>query len=152
MLDQETVNRNGNEQKPAAGVQRNLAGLAHDFAELTELQAKLLVADTSEAWSGSKRSIAILIGGIILAVSSVPIFLIGVAWGIAESTDVSRSIAFLCTGLFLGVLPAAGLIWLAMRALQADVKILGRSMEEFNRNLRWLKRALKRQTGTSPGR
>lgn len=148
-----TASKNGS-PGPAENVQRSVSGLAHGVTELVEMQGRLLIKDLDALWSTSKTSAAMLIAGVVLAFSSAPLFLLGIGWAVAESTGMPRSVAFIGTAVLIGVLPAGGLIWFAVRRLQTDACVLQRSGRELTRNLNWFKDTMKRRAraqGTPAG-
>lgn len=149
MRDFETYNNvmDGEEaaSAPAEGshMHRNMATLMHDLTELMELHLKLLSQDLTAFWTSSRRAAVLVIVGIVLALGSIPVLLLGVSSAIVRWSGMAETYALLGTGLIIGVLPALALIMGGLKKMQSDAGILHRSSEEMANNLAWFQRSLR---------
>ncbi|MEX0703691.1 MAG: phage holin family protein [Planctomycetales bacterium] len=155
MAHQETLNR-GNGRSTGEHA-RGVSDLAHDLAEMAELQWRLFSLDLREGAAKAPLPVGLAIGGIWFVLATVPLLLTALAWSLIDFADMRATWAYLISvgagaaiggGMFLGA-------WLGFRRSIAPFQ---RSREEFARNFRWLKRTLRRRTAaettpaTSAGR
>lgn len=147
MANQAAVNGHGS-GSPAGDVGEGIADLAHDLLALAELQYELLVVDIREGSSKSKFPAAVLAGTAILALASLPVALLGLAWLLVDYAEFSRGAAFL-TVAATALLIAAGLAWWAYRGLHGALSMLARSRAELSANIHWIKQALKQRKGSA---
>jgi len=136
-----TTVTNGHESAPAKGMTRNVSELASDVASLAELQTRLLVVDAKESVRRLIPPVVLGALGLALLLGSIPVLLMGVAQllvyaglGPAASLFIAFAIGALIAGLSL--LAA----WLLLRD---SFSTFERSREEFQKNLAWIKDALK---------
>lgn len=123
-------------------VARNLTGLAHDVLELAELQGQLFVLDVKQGLRGMILPAIVLVCGVVLAVSGLPVLLVALARGLEEGFGMPLWGALLiaaATGMVVGGIFAL----IAMKWLTSKLNILQRSQTELRRNLMWLKYTLK---------
>lgn len=135
-------NGNGRSTPAPRAVVENLGEFAHDVVTLSELQAKLLVADLNDLKSGAVTPLGIIGLAAVVALGCVPVLLMGIAWMLVDYDVLSRGWAFLAAaagGILLAiVLGAAG--WLGFRR---QLAVLERSRTELARNVTWIKSVLK---------
>ena len=118
------------------------AGVAHDIAELLELQAKLLVTDSKTMARRSALPFVLMIAGYAVLLGCTPVALESLAELFVDQLDWSRPLSFLaaagCGAIFAALLVSAG--WWRFRHVFDALK---NSREELNRNISWIKQSLK---------
>jgi uncharacterized membrane protein YqjE len=148
MGGQTQINESARRNGAGAAFRENLSGLLHDVIELGELQMQLLTVDLAEARRRSVLAIVLVGSALVLALSSVPVLLLGIGWALVAWAGWTHAAAFAITAV-VALLLAAGLAWLAWRRLNAAIGKLSRSGEEFATNVRWIKDALKQNSSPS---
>jgi hypothetical protein len=123
-----------------------MADLAHDVALLAELQARLFTADLRDAKRHAAIPSAALAAAAVVALSGIPIVLMGLAWLIAELAALPVYAGFLIVAGVVLVLTAIVAL-IAWQRLRRSLDAFSRSREEFNSNMRWIKMVL-RHRGT----
>jgi uncharacterized membrane protein YqjE len=147
MVDQATtMNVNHNGRGKPAGVGRSVSGLAHDVITLAELQAQLLAVDLRDSRSRAALPVALLISGVLLALGTVPVLLLGIGWLLVMHAGWTEGTAFLTVGGSAIVL-AAAITWIGSQRLRSAITVLTRSCQELSENIQWLKQTLKRPPG-----
>lgn len=142
MANQTSVNPDLATMEPSPGsMVGNIAEFGNDIATLVELQAKLAAYDAKECVDRVVFPTIALAAGAAVALSSIPILLLGTADLLARLTGLpdwgSRLIV---AGLALAV---AGLVgFLSYRVAIASISSFRRSAEEFTRNLSWVRTVL----------
>lgn len=129
-------------------VARNLSELMHDIFTLADLQARLAYADTQRLIGELIYPGALLLAGVVIVLSCLPIALAAIAIGVDEATrlTLAQSFAFtLAGGLVVGAGAALGAVWWIRRGLRP----YERSLAECDLNIRWIKRLLQDQAATS---
>jgi hypothetical protein len=142
MPHQTPLSRDG-QVSPTEGVRHGLAGLLHDVMTLAELQFKLLAVDARDASMRAVAPLALLSGAAVFALSALPLLLIALAQLLRDQAGWAPALATfvaVIVGLVFAALLAGAGILLLRRCLEPFV----RSRDEFNRNVTWLKSALKR--------
>jgi len=128
--------------RPTA-VARNARAIAHDVLELAELQTELLKVDARDWVKRLVLPIVLVAVALAAAVGCIPILLLSLARLLYELIDMPFSLALLISGvvgLFIAVV--CGLV--GWKRLSGSVSVFGRSREELQRNIRWIKRVLHR--------
>ena len=119
----------------------NIADFGNDIATLAELQSKLALLDAKEAASRATWHVIALGVGLVVAIGSVPVALIGLADLIASSAKLSAGTARLIVGL-VALSLALGVGYLGTRGTLASLDSFRRSREELTRNLSWIRTVL----------
>jgi hypothetical protein len=119
----------------------NVGNLGNDLVTLGELQVELFRLDLQEATRRSIAPLVVAVLGIAFVIGCCPLALFGLSWFLAANTSLSQAAAALIVAGG-GLVLAAILFALAYFWLRSSVAVLGRSREEFNRNLRWVKSLL----------
>ena len=119
----------------------NIADFGNDIATLAELQAKLTLLDAKEAATRATTPAIALGAGLVLALGSLPVILLGLADLIASKTSLSAGAAQLIVGL-VTLLLAAGIAFLGLRGSLGSLTSFRRSTEELTRNLSWIRTVL----------
>lgn len=130
----------------AAAVGENVANLASDLISLTELQAKLAVLDLQETSSQAVWPAAVLTGGACLFLGTIPVLLLGCSGWLAKGAEISSEAAMAIVSL-IALLIAGGCVWWGYAGVKQAVRVLERSREEFQANLRWIKKAIQQPSG-----
>jgi hypothetical protein len=138
---------NGRTGAPRAVVE-NLSDFLHDVVTLSELQAKLFVADVNDFRSGAIVPGALLGAAAIIALGCVPVLLMAIAWLLIDYEVLSQGWAFLAaTGI--GVLLAVVLGITGWVLFRRNLAVLERSQLELQRNITWFKSVLKHSGRTT---
>lgn len=137
------MNRSG-KTTPTEGVRHGLAGLLHDVMTLAELQLKLLAVDAKEASGRAVLPVALLGGAAVFALSALPLLLVALAQLLRDQAGWPPAAAT-ATAVVIGLIVAGVLAAVGAIRLRRVLDPLARSRDEFERNVTWLKNALKRQ-------
>lgn len=143
MARQTQMNPNGRQEAPPRAVSRSIADFWHDLMVLFELQGRLLAVELQETARESRWICALLVFSVCLAVSCIPVGLMGAAWLLAEQGALTTGQAFLIV-FVLGWFAAGALIYGSLRILQQRVGLFRRSKAEWSESVRWAKATLKR--------
>jgi hypothetical protein len=141
------MNGNGRSAAPRA-VMENLGEFVHDVVTLSELQAKLLVADLKDFRSGATIPAGLMALAAIVTLGTMPVLLMGVAWMLVNYAGWAEGWAFLAAAA-IGLVTAAvvGAVgWLLFRRQWAALE---RSQVELERNITWIKSVLKHSGRTT---
>ena len=139
--------QNGSPQTAPQALARDVGEFAHDVLTLAELQAQLFVTDLQEC---SRRALVpglVLIAGVALGLSCIPLALAALALLLIQVFETSYATGFLGATIVGAILSALLCVigWLQVRK---RVAVLQRSRQELVRNLRWIKRVLERNRTT----
>lgn len=141
---QTTMNPNGKSiSTPAEGVRRGATGLLHDVMTLAELQLKLLSVDAKAATGRAVFPIILIGAAAVFAASALPLLLVALAQLLRYQAEWPAALATV-TAVMVGLAIAAGLGIFGYLGLKRCLEPMARSREEFERNVTWLKNALKR--------
>lgn len=151
MVDQAKVNSmSGADGAPrpesAPGAMARSAGeLLHDVVTLSELQARLLVADAREGVTHLVTPIVIIAIGLLVILGCIPVAFITLALLLVETTTLTAVQAYgvsLLSGLVFGAALAAGGYWY----LRHGSPVFERTQIEWRQNMKWAKDAIGRIT------
>ena len=141
------MNTNGRTHKsnaaPTTRVGGGLAGLVRDVMSLAELQLKLLSVDAKEASARIVTPIILLAVGTILALCSIPLGLIAIAQVLHLEAGWHPAVAT-AVALLIGLVLAGILAFVGYLGLRRCILPMQRSRDELERNIKWLKSALRR--------
>lgn len=132
----------------AAAVSGNVANLASDLLSLAELQAKLAVLDVRESTAQAVVPASVVTGGVCLLLGTIPVFLLGLSGALADSGLLSPVAAQLMVSV-IAIATAAVCIWFGFQQVKRSLNVLNRSREEFEANLRWIKKAIQQSSPKS---
>ena len=136
---------NGRPPLPPIELGRSGRALLSDLTELAELQAKLLAADASTAANRSAASLVLVVVGLVLIASALPVALVALGYGLVAAGLPAWAGFLIAAGAGLAVgLIAALLGW---RGLRRAAGTFGRSREAFSQNVARVKSSL---TGERP--
>lgn len=143
----EIMNTNGRTPKsnaaPTTRVGGGLAGLVSDVMSLAELQLKLFSVDAKEASARIVTPIILLAVGTVLALCSIPLGLIAIAQVLHLEAGWHPAVAT-AVALLIGLVLAGILAYVGYLGLRRCVQPMRRSRDELQRNINWLKSALRR--------
>lgn len=143
MVDQAKVATDGPVESPQRAAARNVAELLHDVLALAELQGQLLAIEAREQLTRSIAPTIVMVCGVVLALSCLPIALVCLALFLDELTALSTAQSFLVT-LLVGVVAAVALVLGSVWYLRRTIGLLERSRAEWSMNVRWVRGVLKR--------
>lgn len=137
-----------NHTSPTGVLRNSLSHLAKDVITLCELQAELLQVDLRE-WIQRCLASTLMLTAIaaILATASVPLALLGVAYGLVQYAGLSLAASLLIVAA-VGLTAAATFAYAAWRLVCREQGSFSRFNVELARNLRWLKQVLSHPTAT----
>lgn len=119
----------------------NIAEFGNDIATLVELQAKLAVYDSKECISRATYPLIALVMVAAVALSCLPVLLLGTAGLITTFTTIPLWGSCLIVAAVAIVI--AGLVgFLSLREAMGSIHSFRRSAEEFTRNLSWVRTVL----------
>jgi hypothetical protein len=139
---------NGHTELPPRAVARDAVEFLHDVTILAELQGKLLIVDCQQGIHKVVLPTGVLIAGIVLALSCVPVAMAALTLTLMETTSLSPAQSCGTTLLASGVL-AAAVIATAIWRLRHGLGLFDRSYREWRQNVQWTRFMLK-QLGTKP--
>lgn len=144
--------KNGVHPSPTVGdVTTQASSLAHDLITLAELQAKLLYVDVREAGARSATSAVGLAAMLALALSSIPVMLLGLAHFLHDSTTLSLGAANLIVGGVVGIgAVVAG--WIFFQKFRRVTAVFSRTQQEFQDNLEFIKSLVGDRSDRQPWR
>lgn len=128
---------------PVSNLGGGLAGLLHDLLTLTELQIKLFVVDSKAAMGRLVTPIALLAGATVLALCSIPLGLIAISQALRDQLGWAPALATL-VALLIGLVVAGILGFIGYLLLMRGLVPMQRSRDELQRNVDWLKNAIRR--------
>jgi hypothetical protein len=144
MVDETTMNlNNGSTSPPQNGVAQGMGDLTHDIVSLAELQFELFRNDYRGGMKGLLVPVVLLLVAGIVALGTAPIALLLLAEILIEVNGLSR-VSALSIAALSGFIVAAALGVVGWSQLRGVGRVFQRSREEWNRNLNWIKLALKR--------
>ncbi len=123
-------------------VTTHASGLAYDLITLAELQARLLFLDMREATRRSAITAVILSAMAVFSVSAVPVCLLGISELLIEYAEWHRAVAYLTVGS-VGAIAALIGAFIAAKRLVKIGAVFGRSHQEFQDNLEFVKRLVR---------
>jgi len=140
-MDDQTKVKNGSTNGSAENMVGSIADFGNDVATLAELQLKLAALDFKETAARALIPLALVVVGLVVMLSSVPVAIGGVSLLIAQVTRLSLGWALLLTAIVtLGL--ATLVVVVAGRKLGASLEGFRRSKEELARNISWIRTVL----------
>jgi hypothetical protein len=132
----------GNGSAPGAGAMvTNVAELGENLLTLSELQARLAAMELKQNIQTAKITAPVILGGVILAVASLPVALAGIAELIVSELGMKRGFALLSVAV-VAIAIAGSCIAIAGSRLRRSAAGFPLSSEEFTRNLNWVRTIL----------
>jgi hypothetical protein len=148
MVDSAPAKANGRDVSAPRAVARNLSELLRDMFTLADLQARLAYADTQRLMGDLVYPGALLLAGVVIALSCLPIALVAIAVGLDEATQLTlgQALGFTVAG---GLVVGAGVALGAVLWIRRGLRPFERSLAECDLNMRWIKRLLEEQASSS---
>ena len=132
----------------ASGMMNSVAGFGENLLTLAELQARLTAIEIRQNLDSVKNGGALFVAGLILAFSSLPVLMVGVAELLVSEFGMKRGYSLLTAGTTAIVIAGACIVvarsWLRKKPFGFPL-----ASEEFARNLNWL-RTILRHSGRWP--
>jgi Putative Actinobacterial Holin-X, holin superfamily III len=132
----------------ASGMMNSVAGFGENLLTLGELQARLTAIEVRQNLDSLRNGGALFVTGSILAISSLPVLMVGVAELLVSELGMKRGYALLSAGTTAIVIAGACIVvarsWLRKKPFGFPL-----AGEEFARNLNWL-RTILRHSGRWP--
>ena len=152
MVQPTTINESNGAPKAASkGLARDVGEFAHDVLTLVELQTQLFVADAQECGRRVLVPGLVLLGGLVLGLTCLPLALAALALLVVQLFEISYAAGFLIA-VVVGAVLSALLCTIGFFQVRQSVAVLGRSQQELVRNLRWVKKVLERSRITRRNR
>lgn len=129
------------DQSPITALQSSTRELVRDAVELAELQLQLFRADGREMAKKSTPPLLTVAAGVTIAMSSLPLILVGFAYALVEVAGLSVWLAMFCSAL-CGITVGALAVFVGLRWLKPQLEIWRRSAAELKQNVDFLKRSL----------
>ncbi len=145
------MRRRGNHQNGASrmtpeaearGVVGNIAEFGNDVATLVELQGKLAAIDLKESMGRAIVPTIAVVLAAVLALSSVPIALIGAAVLLADAMGPGREGWAYLIVFGIALVLAASIAAIGGYLLSKSFASLARTREELIRNISWIRTVL----------
>jgi hypothetical protein len=131
-----------------SGMMNSVAGFGENLLTLGELQARLTGIEIRQNIDSVKNGGALFVAGSILAFSSLPVVMVGVAELLVSELGMKRGYALLSAATTAIVIAAACIVvargWLRRKPFDFPL-----ASEEFARNMNWL-RTILRHSGRWP--
>jgi Putative Actinobacterial Holin-X, holin superfamily III len=134
----------------ANAVVTNVAGFGEDLLNLAELQSRLAAAEGRQNVDIVKTGGALIAAGLIVAVASLPVGLVGIAELLVSEMGLKRGYALLAVAA-VAILIAGSCLGLAASWFRRNRLGFPLSGEELARNVNWVRTVL-RQSGRMPFR
>lgn len=132
---------------PTREVFEGAAEILHDVTELAELQVELLASDVRATIRRSSAALGVLAVGVCGVLGVIPVLLLALAEILMTSFDLNRFASLLIAG---GVGTVASLIaaYFGVRGIKRSLTSLDNSKTELKKNVKWMKRALRRSSSS----
>jgi hypothetical protein len=115
--------------------------LVRDAVELAELQLELFAADGREMARKSTPPLLLAAAGVTIAMSGLPLLLVGLAYALVEKAGFSVWLAMLCSAM-TGIVVGAAAVVIGLKWLRPQLEIWRRSAAELRENVDFLKRSI----------
>lgn len=133
------------DESPLRELQSSTRRLAHDIVTLADLQLQLFRADGREMARQAAPKLILAGAGLVIAASSLPLLMVGLAYALVESAGFPIWAAML-TSAVIGIIIGAIAVVVGIKRLQPLSGIWQRSTGELRENVEFLKETLKRPT------
>lgn len=134
---------------PSGDIRHGVRQVAHDVIMLAELQTDLLRVEVRDLTTRvAIPAIAMIAGAAVVALASLPILFLCVAYALHEFADWSLTASMGAAGGG-GAVIAAILGFIALKRIKSLGNAFGRSRAELTRNIQWLKEVLSHPAETA---
>ena len=138
------------EKSPINTLRSSTRMLVHDAIELAELQLQLFAADGREMARKSTPPLLMIMAGLVIAISGLPLFMVGLAYALVELAGFPVWIAMFSSAV-IGVVIGGAAVVVGIKWLQPQLEIWRRSAGELKENVEFLKGSLSRPTPDDEG-
>ena len=132
-------------RSPINALQSSTRMLVRDTVELAELQLQLFAADGREMARKSAPPVLTVVAGFTIAMSALPMLLVGLAYALVELAGFPVWVAMLSSAV-VGFLIGGVAVIVGLRWLRPQLEIWRRSADELKENVEFLKGSLNRTT------
>ena len=132
-------------RSPINALQSSTRMLVRDTVELAELQLQLFAADGREMARKSAPPVLTVVAGVTIAMSALPMLLVGLAYALVELAGFPVWVAMLSSAV-VGFLIGGVAVIVGLRWLRPQLEIWRRSADELKENVEFLKGSLNRTT------
>ena len=137
------------EKSPISTLQSSARTLFRDAVELADLQLQLFAADGREMARKSGPPLLTVVAGVTVAMSALPLFLVGLAYALVELAGIPIWLAMFSSA-GIGVVIGGAAMLVGVRWLRPQLEIWRRSAAELKENVEFLKGSLSRSTADDP--
>ncbi len=141
MADQAIMNGSRGPQGRPNGVIEGVGEFGSDLTTLAVLQARLAKCDLREGLRQTAPLLATLAILALLVLAGIIALVLGVAFWIAATFGIGTGVSMVIVGLACAVISGV-IAMICIRFLITGPPIFQRSIEEFERNLAWVKTTL----------
>ena len=138
------------EKSPINTLRSSTRMLVHDAVELAELQLQLFAADGRDMARKSTPPLLMIMAGLVIAISGLPLFMVGLAYALVELAGFPVWIAMFSSAV-IGVVIGGTAVMVGIKWLQPQLEIWRRSAGELKENVEFLKGSLSRPTPDDGG-
>ena len=132
-------------RSPINALQSSTRMLVRDTVELAALQLQLFAADGREMARKSAPPGLTVVAGATIAMSALPMLLVGLAYALVELAGFPVWVAMLSSAV-VGFLIGGVAVIVGLRWLRPQLEIWRRSADELKENVEFLKGSLNRTT------
>jgi len=122
----------------------HLVALFRDLTKLVDLQLQMFSLDVREFWRRAKVSTIVLVLGVVTALGTVPVLLLGLSRLFASAFDIPIGWSQAGVGAFV-LIVAVVLMRMAVSKMSDAGKAIKRSQIELHKNLEWMREVLHRE-------
>jgi len=133
------------DKSPISALQSSTRMLVRDAVELADLQLQLFAADGRETARKSVPPLLTVVAGVTIAMSALPLLLVGLAYALVELAGFPVWVAMLSSAV-IGVVIGGAAMLVGFRWLRPQLEIWRRSAGELKENIEFLKGSLSRPT------
>jgi len=138
------------EKSPINTLRSSTRMLVRDAVELAELQLQLFAADGREMARKSTPPLLMIVAGLVIAISGLPLLMVGLAYALVELVGFPVWLAMLSSAV-TGMVIGGAAVLVGIRWLRPQLEIRRRSAGELKENVDFLKGSLSRPTPDDEG-
>jgi hypothetical protein len=124
-----------------AGVLGGVGSFGADLTTLAVLQARLVKCDLREGLRKARAVLVVVVVFAVLALAGVFTLVLGVGFWVSTAFQITWGAALMAVGTACTVISGL-VVALGLRKLTSGPPVLQHSIEEFERNLAWVKTTL----------
>ena len=138
------------EKSPINTLRSSTRMLVRDAVELAELPLQLFAADGREMARKSTPPLLMIVAGLVIAISGLPLLMVGLAYALVELVGFPVWLAMLSSAV-TGMVIGGAAVLVGIRWLRPQLEIRRRSAGELKENVDFLKGSLSRPTPDDEG-